>query len=177
MSNDKNQLRDNLSKDKLLSAYHQMMMRVKETLQQSKTKTLRQHIEAAQDKAVELEEISREEAERIGDYLKRDLEDAALHIVTTKQALADWMRFDLALIEARLLDMFSLMVDQTTIELNNLAERARQATEWCSGEITGPGTLYCDSCRKAIHFHHPDYIPVCPNCGATLFKRSLENDV
>jgi len=162
------------AKDHLLPAYQKMMTRVDKTQKQSTTKTLQQHIQAAIERAVELNELTREEAERIGDYLRRDLQDAADFIVTTEQALADWMRFDLELIEERLLSMFSLMVDHTRQELENLAERARQATEWNSGEITALGTLYCERCTHAVHFHQPDYIPACPNCGTTRFKRTIE---
>lgn len=169
MTPDNNQPQNNL-----VVAYQQMMSRVKETLGHASQRTLQQHIEAAQEKAVELNELSREEAERVGSYLYRDLQDAAEFIITTEQALVNWMRFDLELIEERLLAMFSLMVDHTRQELENLAERARYATEWSSGEITGPGTLSCDSCSKTLNFHQPDYIPVCPNCGATLFKRISE---
>ncbi len=165
---------DNKPKKNLVSAYQQMMNRVRETLRQTSDTNLQQHIESAKEKAVELNELTREEAEHIGDYLRRDLQDAAEFINSTEQALVDWMRFDLELIEERLLDMFSLMVDHTRLELDNLAECARQATQWCSGEITGPGTLYCDNCNNALHFHQPDYIPACPNCGATLFKRINE---
>ncbi|MCK5524654.1 MAG: zinc ribbon-containing protein [Thiomargarita sp.] len=168
MGNDNKKTTDNL-----IPAYQKMMTRVEETQKHSTTKTLQQHIEAAIDRAVELEELSREEAERIGDYLRRDLHDAADFIVKTEQALADWIRFDLELIEERLLEMFSLMVDQTQQELETLAECARQATEWHSGEMTVLGTLFCESCDHVVHFHQPDYIPVCPNCGATRFKRAI----
>ncbi|HEW98721.1 MAG: hypothetical protein DRR16_33525 [Candidatus Parabeggiatoa sp. nov. 3] len=170
MSNDKD------AQKKLIPAYQKMMTRVEKKQKGSTTKTLPQHIEAAVEKAVELEELTREEAERLGDYLRRDLHDAAEFIITTEQALADWIRFDLEIIEERLLEMFSLMVDQTRQELDNLAESARQATEWHSGEMTALGTLYCEQCNKAIHFHQPDYIPVCPNCGATRFKRPVETE-
>ncbi len=164
------------SKDNLVPAYHKMMTRVEETQKSSTTKTLQQHIEAAKEKAVVLEELTREEAEHIGEYLRRDLQDAAEFIVSTEQALADWIRFDLELIEDRLLSMFSLMVDQTRLELENIAERARQATEWNSGEITGLGTLKCENCGHVLRFHQPDYIPTCPNCAGTLFKRDVETE-
>jgi len=160
--------------DKLVPAYQKMLGRVKEVLPHPQFKTLRERIEAAKEKTVGLEELTIEEAERIGDYLHRDVEDAAQFIVGTGQALTDWMRFDLELIEDRLLEMFSLMVDHTRTELENLAEQARLATEWNSGEITGPGTLYCDNCGKILSFHKPAYIPICPNCNSTLFKREVE---
>jgi rubrerythrin len=163
------------SKDNLVPAYQKMMTRVEETQKRSTTKTLQQHIDSAIEKAIELDELTREEAEHIGDYLRRDLHDAADFIITTEQALADWIHFDLELVEERLLEMFSLMVDQTQQELENLAERARQATQWHSGEITGLGTLFCENCDNALHFPQPDYISSCPNCGATRFKRKVIN--
>ena len=159
------------SYDRFVSAYHQMMNRVKDSLSHTPPRNLREQIEVAKEKAVELKELTLEEAEKLGDYLRRDLEDAAHFIVTTNQALADWMRFDLELIEEHFLNQFSLMVDHTRMELENLAERARQATEWYSGEVTGPGTLSCSNCGKILQFHKPDYIPACPNCGAISFKR------
>lgn len=164
---------DTESKAHLVPAYRKMMTRVEQTHQESATTSLQAQIEAAKEKAVELNELSREEAERLSDYLRRDLRDAAEFITSTEQALADWMRFDLALIEDSFLDMFSLMVDQSRLELDNLAESARQATEWQSGEITALGTLYCEKCGHSLHFHQPDYIPACPNCGATRFKREI----
>jgi len=170
MSNDKQN-----SKDNLVPAYQKMLTRVGETQKHSALETLQQHIDNAIEKAVEFDELTREEAERIGDYLRRDLHDAADFIIDTEQALADWVKFDLELIEERLFEMFSLMVDQTQLELANLAERARQATQWHSGEITGLGTLFCENCNKAQHFHKPDHIPPCPNCGTTQFNRNGEN--
>ncbi|MBE9563240.1 MAG: zinc ribbon-containing protein [Proteobacteria bacterium] len=154
----------------LVPAYRKMLSRV----EAANKKTLHKRIETAIESAVELEELSREEAENIGNYLLKDLQDAAQFIVSTEQVLADWIRFDLELIEERLLDMFSLMVDQSRLELDNLAERAHQAIEWHTGEITGLGTLYCANCNKPMSFKKPDYIPACPNCESTLFKRTID---
>jgi len=142
---------DKKTKEHLLPAYQKMMTRVDKTQKQSTTKNLQQHIQGAIERAVELNELTHEEADR-----------------------ADWMRFDLELIEERLLSMFSMMVDHTRQELENLAERAHQAIDWNSGEITALGTLYCEQCTHPVHFHQPDYIPVCQNCGATRFKRMIE---
>ncbi len=165
-----------MSDKKLVPAYQKMMDRVQNDLTQTQTKTLGQHIDAAKEKAVELEELTIEEAEKVSDYLLRDVQDAAEYIVSTEQELADWLKFDIELIEERLLGMLNLMVDHTRQELTNLAENARQATEWCTGEITGPGTLYCVACGKKLVFKKPDYIPICDNCGAILFKREFDDN-
>lgn len=166
----------NDDKAKLLSGYQRMMNRVKDMWTHATHDDLHQYIDLATEKAVELEELTREEAEKMGDYLRRDLYDAADFIANTEQSLADWMRFDLELVEARLLDTFTVMVDQTRNSLDNLAEQARLAVEWQSGEITGPGTLYCANCGQEVNFHQPGYIPHCPKCDSVLFKRYIQDE-
>jgi rubrerythrin len=163
---------NNNTDKKLVPAYQTMMARVDEDAKKPAShNSLQEHIDAAIETAIKLNELSHVEAERIGYYLRRDLQDAAAFIVDTEKALVDWINFDIELIENRLLEMFSIMVDQTQLELNNLEERARQATQWNSGEITALGVLYCDNCNHALHFQKPDFIPACPNCGATSFHR------
>ncbi len=154
----------------LVPAYQKMLSRA----EAAKNNTLSQRIDIAIETAVNLKELNPDEAKNIGDYLLRDLQDAAEFIVSTEQALVDWISFDIELVEERLFNMFSLMVDQSRLELDNLAERAHQAMEWHTGEITGLGTLYCANCNKAMHFKKPNYISACPNCESTLFVRTLD---
>ena len=98
---------------RLVQAYDRMMERVKlrlEELEQAEREALpqlRASIEHAAEKAVELGELTREEARLIGGYLKRDLEDAGQYLTTTGQDLRAWLRFDLELLEDRMLDFFS----------------------------------------------------------------------
>ena len=81
----------------------------------------------AKDKAVELEELTREEADRIADYLERDLQAAGGWLADTGEEFKDWLGMETALISARLLDMFAMAADQTAIELQKLRERAATA--------------------------------------------------
>jgi hypothetical protein len=151
------------------AAYEQMLARAEAA------KTQPQPLEHAKTQAIELGELSVDEAEKIADYLRRDLHSAAHFLSDTEKALADWMRFDLELLEDKFLTLFTGMVDHTRTELDNLAERARQATEWTSGEIT-TGTLQCANCGEVLAFYQPTHVPACPNCGGTLFKRMLEDE-
>lgn len=155
--------------DKLLSAYEQMLSRVKDSPKASYS--LSERIDRAKEKALEFEELTREEAEKLAYYVKRDLHDAAHFIVETEHELADWLRFDLSLLEERFIDLFSVMEDPTRTELDHLTEQAKLASEWTTGEIACAGTLYCASCNHRLSFYQPDFIPACPNCGATLFLR------
>lgn len=160
---------------KLVSAYNRMMARVKETLSHARTGTgpkLRQAVEKAQDKAVELGELSREEAEKIGDYLRRDLSDAADFLTEQSETeFAEWLRFDIDLIEAELLDLFLSAADQGKLDMLNFEESLAEHEEYHTGEITGPGTLICEACGEHVHFHQPGLIPPCPKCGGRDYQR------
>lgn len=162
--------------ERLNNAYHKMLERVRENLRetvQDAAPRVKKLIDSARDNAIELGELTREEAEKVGDYLRRDLHDAAEYMQTTRKELADWLRFDLELVEDRLLDMFSHVTDATRIELDKLAQNAEMA-EWHTGEITSPGTLRCDGCDHDLHFHNVGHIPPCPACHGTMFHRVHE---
>jgi hypothetical protein len=163
----------------LVEAYHRMMERVKlrlEELEQAEREALpqlRASIEHAAEKAVELGELTREEARLIGGYLKRDLEDAGQYLTTTGRDLRAWLRFDVELLEDRLLDFFQRGVDQSRLEFLMLAagEEDAEPVEYRGGEITGPGTLQCETCGEPIRFHAPAVIGPCPACGGLVFVR------
>jgi len=164
-------------KEKLTGAYHDMLERATEAQQESGASGGVQHyLESAKEKAVELGELSREEAERIGDYLRRDVRDAAAYLSEGGRELGDWMRFDLGLVEERILELFSLMVDHTREELDRLQATAKSMSEWETGEVTGPGSLACDNCGKVMQFHKAGRIPPCPRCHSTRFKRLTDED-
>ena len=166
----------------LAQAYNRMMERVKlrlEELEQAEQEALpqlRASIEHAAEKAVELGELTREEARLIGGYLKRDLEDAGQYLTTTGRDLRAWLRFDVELLEDRMLDFFQRGVDQSRLEFLNFAEAEAGAelVEYRSGEITGPGALQCEACGEPMIFHAPAAIAPCPACGGMIFVRISE---
>ncbi|MCP5419777.1 MAG: zinc ribbon-containing protein [Gammaproteobacteria bacterium] len=166
---------------KLVHAYERMMERVKtllENFEQAEQETLprlQQSIEHAAEKAVELGELTRDEARQVGYYLKRDLQDAGHHLADSGHDLSAWLRFDLELIEDRMLDFLSSAADQTRLEMLTFAESVERATHYYQGEITGPGTLQCDQCAERLAFYKTSLIPACPRCGATTFSRVADD--
>lgn len=168
--------------NRLIQAYNRMMERVKirlEELEQAEKETfprLHASIEHAAEKAVELGELTREEARLLGGYLKRDLEDAGQYLATTGHDLRTWLRFDLELLEDRMLDFFQWGVDQSRLDLLAFEESSPDAetVQYRSGEITGPGTLQCDRCGELMVFHAPAAIAPCPACGGEIFVRVSE---
>jgi hypothetical protein len=160
--------------DKLVQAYNRMMERVRRAVEEAESKTLptiRQSVEKARETAVELEELTHDEAEKVAYYLKRDMQDAGRHLSESSHELADWLRFDIDRIEDQLLDLFSRVADRTSLEWLELQEELQRDPPYHAGEITGPGSLYCTTCNEALHFHHTARIPECPKCGNGTFRR------
>jgi Zn finger protein HypA/HybF involved in hydrogenase expression len=103
----------------------------------------------------------------------RDVEDAAQVISTTKNdSLAEWLKFDIALIENFAIDAFSNIADKTRIELAKIENQAKKYHRYQCGEITSPGTFHCDQCNKQISFKSTSKIPECPDCHGKTFSRS-----
>ncbi len=166
--------------DRLTDAYDRMMERVHDAtarLERAEEEALphfQRAVEEAAETAVELGELSREEADLIAAYLRRDLHDAGRFLAETGRGLRDWLRFDLEYIEDRLLALFAGAADGTRLEILRLEAAAERASHYHTGEITGPGTLRCEACGKELHFHATSRIPPCPACHAALFTRADE---
>jgi len=160
--------------DRLVDAYERMLERVDDLLDKAENNaipSLRNALDHAREKAVELNELTREEAEKLAGYVERDMKDAARYLIDTGEEFRHWWHFDMQQIERRLLDMFANVADKTRVELDRLAEQAREASLYHTGEVAGPGTLVCAACGKALHFHKAGRIPPCPQCHGTRFKR------
>ncbi|MFV9615212.1 MAG: zinc ribbon-containing protein [Gammaproteobacteria bacterium] len=160
--------------DALGAAYETMYERVAKNLHNAKEHTgplLHKFIDEARDKAVELDELTEEDAEKLTDWLKRDLDDAISHIAETDEKLTDWLGFETTLIESALLYLLLETADKTTVELLQLKQNAERPYIYHTGEVTGPGTLICDQCDEVLHFHKAGKIPPCPRCHETQFHR------
>jgi hypothetical protein len=164
--------------DHLVAAYEKMLERVHETVEraESQVPALKQNLDQAREKAVELGELTREEAEKVASYIERDIHDAAAYIVDTGQQLREWWDFDLKQMEERALELFAGVADQTSLQLRAMSESLRRAQLYHTGEVTGPGTLVCTGCGKAMHFKKPGHIPPCPGCHATEFRREMAEE-
>ena len=164
--------------EQLVSAYNKMLERARETLRhvrESGLPPLKEELVAARDKAVELEELTEKEAERVMQFLHRDIEAAATFLEKNQSELTSWLQFDLELLEDWLAEALTVLTDHTRVALDRLPADAK-ANGWKTGEIVGPGTLQCESCRQLIHFHKTGHIPPCPKCRHSHFKRTETAD-
>jgi polyhydroxyalkanoate synthesis regulator phasin len=165
--------------DKLVDAYEHMLKQTHETLEQAEKESVpafREMLEKARDNMVELGELTREEAVKVAEYVERDIKDAASYIADTGEDLRKWWHFDVGLMEQRMLEMFSTVADQTSVQLRGWAEQARRASLYHTGEVSGPGALVCDACGAELHMHKTGRVPPCPKCHATSFRRPSEDE-
>jgi hypothetical protein len=161
--------------EKLVAAYDRMMERLHHAIEQAESKTrpsLEKNLANAKDKAIELGELTREEADRVAAYLKRDLDDAADYLVETRAEFSDWLKFESSLLESKAGEWFAQVADQTRLEWDNLKRQARESEFYHSGEVTGPGSLSCTACGQTLNFKMTGHIPPCPKCHQTRFPRS-----
>ena len=166
------------TQDRLVQAYEEMLKRTHAAMEHAERETLpalRELLDKARDNMVELGELTREEAAKVADYVERAIKDAAEYLTDTGADLRQWWRFDVSQVQERMLEMFSSVADQTSVQLQNWARQARQAVGYHTGEITGPGTLICTACGAELQMHKPGHIPPCPKCHGIQFKRPAAN--
>lgn len=165
------------SSERIIHAYDRMMQRAERTLKSATTHSetaLKHALETARERAVELGEISREEADKVHEFVARDLYDVGRHLATEERELTDWLRLNLLNLEKELLDRFSMLAKAAQLELKHLQKAKHRFDEWHTGEVTTIGTLRCRSCGELIHFEHTGHIPPCPKCHGTVFERAKE---
>lgn len=136
------------------------------------SKTMARAIDAAREKASELSGLTQEEINRVADYVSRDIEQAAHTLPDDNQSLSEWLKFDINLIENFAVDVFKLLADKTRLELTRLDLEAGLVVPYKTGEITGPGNLFCQNCNEAITFTSTHEIPACHHCHGLTFFRS-----
>ena len=160
--------------DALCAAYEKMFERAADNMRTAEVKTgslLHKAVDEAKDKAVELEELSKEDAAKVSGWLKRDLDDALSYLSETGHELKDWLGFEKTLLESTTLDLLLKAADKTTVKSLLMKENVRQAFIYKTGEITSAGTLICDQSGEILHFYMAGKMPSCPSCHATTFRR------
>ena len=165
---------NNPIQDKLLNAYDTMVKRLHDTVEKAEKlaiPSIDQNLQQAKEKAVELGELTREEANKVAGYLKRDIDDISAYLQETQDEFSEWLSFESTLIEGKIGDWLNLVADKTKLQWDKLSLDAIKAQLYHSGEVTGPGTLECIACEQTLNFKKTGHIPPCPKCHKTEFKR------
>ena len=128
-------------------------------------------IDSLKESLLSAEEHSKDELDKISDYIRRDLHEAAVHLAETGEELEQWLKFDVEQVERRTFELFLQIADKTQLELQHWKEQADALDLWKTGEVTGIGTLYCTSCGHSLHFKKAGHIPPCGKCKGSEFSR------
>lgn len=114
-------------------------------------------------------EYTREQAEKIGNYLRRDLSEVGKATQARDSVLNAVEPHRVA---AGVQSGLSRLLGSAADLLSELAGKSQQVLDFKTGEVTSPGTLTCKNCGREMHFKSTVKIPPCPNCHKTEFRKS-----
>lgn len=149
--------------------YQRLSDRAAELVQEGR-KTLDEALKKASEEIASSGDFTREKAEKVGEYLRRDLAEfsnRAQKATDTVKEVAEPHRV-VAGMQSGLAKMLTTAADVLT----ELAGKSEQILEYKTGEVTSPGTLSCKDCGKEMHFKGTVRIPPCPQCHKTVFRKS-----
>ncbi len=152
-----------------IGLYETLAKRTAELLESGK-KNLDEALRKANEELTSAGDFSREQAEKIGGYVRRDLTQLAEQAGQVRESLkkaADPQR-----VATGIQSVFARIVGGAAATLADLAARAEQQLEHRTGEVTSPGTLTCKDCGSEMHLTATVRIPPCPKCYKTTFRKS-----
>ena len=118
-------------KDKLIAAFEHMVENVSESMhnaEEALAPTIDEMVHNAQHLARDIYALSQEEAESLGETLRRDMHKANRALNQQGKEMRDWLSFDLSLLEDRFVDMIADAADKTWLDFHAF-ERAHQHTD------------------------------------------------
>lgn len=110
------------SANHLISAYNQMIHEMHDAFEQTGSGyiSLQKALEVSKQKVLRNCDVSAEEAYEIGEFIKRDINDAAEYMMENRADFFDWLSLDIEVIERKIIDMFLAVADNTRLELERI---------------------------------------------------------
>lgn len=146
--------------------YEKLASRTADLLEEGR-KTFDEALKKAKDELSSAGEFSREQADKLGEYVRRDLKENA-----DKAKEAVIKAVEPQRVAAGVQSVFTRILTTAAETLTELAERSEKSLEFKTGEITSPGTLTCKECDAEMHMKKTTRIPPCPKCHKTIFRKS-----
>lgn len=163
-------------REKLIEAFDHMVEQVGNAIHEAEealAPTVDEMVHNAQQLARELYALTQEEAESLGNTLRRDIKKANQTLNRQGKELKDWFSFDLTLVEDRFVDLIARAADKTWLDFREFENEERQASLYRSGEICSAGTLSCNRCGRQLRLKATGQIPRCPGCDHNEFFRVI----
>ena len=161
-------------KEKLVAAFNHMVENVSTAVHEAEealAPTVDEMVHNAQVLARELFALTQEEAESLGNTLKRDMQKANKTLNQQRKELKDWFSFDMTLVEDKFIDMIARAADKSWLDFRAFENEDHQASLYRSGEVCNAGTFSCNHCDNSIKLSKSGQIPRCPVCDHGEFYR------
>ena len=149
--------------------YQKLADRTAELLEGGR-KTLDEALKKARDEITSSGDYTREQAEKITAYLRRDLTEVGKKAQQARDAVLQAV--EPHRVVAGVQSGLSKLLTTAADVLTEWAGKSEQSLEFKTGEVTSPGTLSCKDCGKEMHFKTTVRIPPCPQCHKTFFRKS-----
>jgi len=146
--------------------YEKLASRTADLLEEGK-KTFDEALKKAKDELSSAGDFSREQADKLGEYVRRDLKENAEKAKEAVIKAVEPQR-----VAAGVQSAFTRILTTAAETLTELAEKSEKSLEFKTGEITSPGTLTCKDCDAEMHMTKTTRIPPCPKCHKTIFRKS-----
>ncbi|RLB62371.1 MAG: hypothetical protein DRH08_12560 [Deltaproteobacteria bacterium] len=161
--NDQNEKKDEHEE---VGLYEKLASRTADLLEEGK-KTYEEALKKAKDELSAAGDFSREKADKLGEYVSRDLKENAEKTRDAVKKAVEPQR-----LAAGVHSTFSRILNSAAETLSEFAEKSEKSLEYKTGEITSPGTLTCKECEAEMHMTKTARIPPCPKCHKTVFRKS-----
>lgn len=127
---------------------------------------------------IELEksqQLNLTESRLVINALQRDLAEAHHVFKDIGNAIANWISFDVAVIEDKLEDWIALVADDTEVDWLLLGKQWNEMNQYQSGDLVGAGSYNCDACHHQLNYKSAASLPLCPKCQHSVFTRTTHN--
>ncbi len=149
--------------------YEKIVLRTEE-LWESGRKNFDEALKKAGEEFASAGSFTREQAEKVSAFVKRDMQHAVDNAAKARESLKDAVAPGRVAAGAQ--SLMSKILSGTAATLNEWAEKSEKQLEFKTGEVTSPGTLTCRNCGEQIHMRKTARIPPCPSCHQTLFRKA-----
>jgi len=148
--------------------YEKLLSRTRELLDSGR-RNVDEALKKASEELASAGEYTREQAEKISEYVRRDLAQMEKNAKRAGEAIRKAV--NPRRVEAGMKNVLARFLRAVADAAARLAEKAERQVEYRTGEVTAAGTLACRACGAEMTLKAAGRIPPCPKCYKTRFFR------
>lgn len=161
-----------------VAAYDRVMKRLESSLADAEIKSwdfLQEQIEEAVNVEQTAEQMTRDELDLLGAYVKRDMKALGRYSHLAGEGMAAFLKFDLSYLETQVKESLMALADRTRVDQELLREKLdHDAEQYIAGELATVGTLECLECGMPHRLLSTVIIEPCQKCHSNYFRRVSE---